>query len=150
MLLTNEEIFETKVPLMRILEQKFPVKVSFALAKLASKIQDKLKDIEIVRNQLINTYGENNRIAELLEKVDDKGNAVKGSNGEPVMIPNPVYPKFLEELNELLAIEVEVVFDKVRLPEKVAATCDKCSHNMDRVFEIEPSILMALSKFVTI
>lgn len=58
------------------------------------------------------------------------------------------FPKFAEELGELFAQEVEVIFDKVKLPENVAATCDKCGHNMDKMLEIEPNILMALEKFV--
>ena len=38
----------------------------------------------------------------------------------------------------------------VKLPEKVAATCDKCKHNMDKALEIEPAILLLLEKFVTL
>ena len=46
--------------------------------------------------------------------------------------------------------EEEIVFDKVKLPEMVTATCDKCNHNMDKPFEVEPSILMALEKFIEV
>ena len=60
------------------------------------------------------------------------------------------FAKFMGEMNELFSQEVEVVFDKVKLPEKVAGTCDKCSHNMDRMLEIEPNVLMALDKFVEV
>ena len=60
------------------------------------------------------------------------------------------YPKLVEEVNELLAQEVEVKIDKVRLPETISATCDKCSHNMDKALEIEPSVLMTLGKLVEV
>jgi len=38
----------------------------------------------------------------------------------------------------------------VKLPEMVAATCDKCHHNMDKVLEIEPAILLSLEKFIEV
>ena len=130
MKLTNGEIFNSKEPLGNLMEQKFPVKVAYGLAKLANKLNDQLKIIDGVRNGLIKTYGE------------EKNGQIK------VEIGSENFPKFVDELTELMNQEVEVVFEKVMLPEKVAATCDKCSHNMDKMFEIEPSVLMVLDKFV--
>jgi len=47
-------------------------------------------------------------------------------------------------------MEVEIVLEPVTLPEKVAAVCDKCGHNMDRLLEIEPATLILLEKFVKV
>ena len=60
------------------------------------------------------------------------------------------WEKFVSEFNELMSLEVEVVFDKIKLPEKISSTCDKCNHSIDKPFEIEAKILMALDKFVEV
>ena len=135
MKLNNGEIFTAREPLGKLMEQKFPVKVSYGLAKLANKLSEQFKVIDDVRNGLIRTYGEADKENPQQIKVNPEG---------------PNFEKFVGEMNELFSQEVEVVFDKVKLPEKVAATCDKCSHNMDKALEIEPSVLMALEKFVEV
>lgn len=38
--------------------------------------------------------------------------------------------------------------DKIKLPKMVSSTCDKCHHNMDKSFEIEPNILAVLEPFI--
>ena len=129
----NGDIFLAREPLAKLMEVKLPVKASYQVAKLANKFNEQLKVIDEVRNGLIRNYGEK----------DDKGQT-------KVSQDNPNYQKFIDEFTELLDQEVEIVIEKVRLPEKVAATCDKCNHNMDRLLELEPSILMSLEKFVEI
>ena len=135
MKLKNGEIFNASEPLGKLMGEKFPVKVAYGLAKLANKLAVPLKDIEDVRQGLIKTYGETDP-----EKPQQTRVNPEGEN----------FQKFASEIGELFAQEVEVVFDKVKLPEKVAATCDKCSHNMDKMLEIEPSVLMSLEKFVSV
>ena len=132
--LNNGEIFSAWDALNRLTPEgtKFPVKVSLGIVKLRTKLSDAYKEIEEVRNGLIKTYGE-----------EKDGQIMVDPKGEN-------FPKFVEEMNELFAQEVEVVFDKVKLPEVVASTCDKCSHNMDKMLEIEPSVLGALEKFVEV
>ncbi len=132
--LNNGEIFSAWDALNRLTPEgtKFPVKVSLGIVKLRTKLSDAYKEIEEVRNGLIKTYGE-----------EKDGQIMVDPKGENL-------PKFVEEMNELFAQEVEVVFDKVKLPEVVASTCDKCSHNMDKMLEIEPSVLGALEKFVEV
>lgn len=125
MKLTNGEILNAKEPLTRLMEQKFPVKVSFGLARLSNKLQDPLKAIEDVRNGLIRTYGEKDP---------------ENSQNISVLPESKNFQKFIEEMNELLAQEVEVVFDKVKLPEEVDG----------KPLEIEPNILMALEKFMEV
>jgi len=122
---------EARDPLGELAGTKFPWMVSYNLVKLLKELDEPFKVIEEVRNGLIKKYGE----------TDDKGNSQVKPESEN-------FPKFAVEFNELLAMEVEVAVKKVELPEKVAATCDKCHHNMDKVFEIEATMLMALDKFV--
>lgn len=45
------------------------------------------------------------------------------------------FPKFMEELGELMAQEIEIVYEVVTLPDTL---------------EVEPTVLMALDKFVKI
>ena len=134
MKLTNGDIFGAQESLRKLIEQKFPVMVSYKLSKLAAKLNEQLKVIEEVRMGLVRKYGE----------TDDKSRnlAVKRDGAN--------WDKFVEEFNELLSQEVEIVVEKVKLPEKTATTCDKCNHNMDTSFVIEPTVLMALDKFVEV
>ena len=120
MKLTNGEIFNAKEPLQQLIKEKFPVKVSYGLAKLASKLDAQLQVIEKVRQGLIQTYGETDPDNPRQIRVDPQ------SEG---------FPKFAEELGELMTQEIEIVFDVVTLPDTL---------------EIEPKVLMALEKFVKV
>ena len=133
MKLTNGDIWGSQEPLRKLIEQKFPVMVSYKLAKLVKKLDEQFKVIEEVRTGLIKKYGE----------TDDKGQIQVKPDGEN-------FPKFAGEFNELMSQEVEMVIEKVKLPEKVASTCDACHHNMDKSFEIEPQTLIQLDKFIEV
>ncbi len=133
MKLSNSDVFLAREPLQKLMGEKFPVMVSYKLAKMVNKLNDQYKVIEDVRNGLIKTYG----------VADEKGNVSVKPDGEN-------WPKFVAEFNELMTQETEIVFDKVKLPEKVASTCDKCHHNMDKMYEIEASTLLALDKFIEV
>ena len=158
MKLTNGEIFKTRHGMDRdgkpvdalgeLLQQKLPVKVSLEVVKLAQKLSEYLKPIEDVRDGLVKQYGTPlpNGMVSMQPTIEIKDEDGKVTGTEP----NPQWQKFNEEYAELMAQEVEVVFTPVSLPEKVAATCDKCNHNMDKALEIQPSILMVLEKFITI
>ena len=122
MKLNNGEIFSAREPLSKLIEQKFPVKVAYGLAKIANKLNDQLKVIDNVRDGLIRTYG-------------------KEEEGQIRVTPDDEnFLKFVEEVKELMAQEVEVVFEKAKLPEKVDG----------KTIEIEPSVLMALEKFIEV
>jgi len=128
----NLEIFQAREPLQKLMEVKLPVRASAQIAKLALALNGSLKVIDDVRNGLVKKYGEEK---DGETRVEEKSES---------------FQKFIEEFNELMEMEEEVKFEKVKLPETVAATCDKCNHNMDKPFEVEPSVLMALEKFVEI
>jgi len=127
MLLTNGEIFNVQEPLKRLLAEKLPVKDAFKLAKLAKKLDDQLLAINQTRQGLFKTYGDldptqqNYRVKPYID--DGNGKAIE----------NPKVAKFREEMEELMAIETEIVFSAVELP---------------GTLEIEPRDLMMLEKFV--
>ena len=120
MKLTNGEILNAKVPLQQLVANKFPVRTSLALVKLIHKLNEVMVPVEEVRSGLVKTYG----------KPDEKNR-----NQAKVSPEDPGWDKFQAEFNELISQEVEVVFEKVVLPETL---------------EIEPSVLMALEKFVKV
>jgi len=70
--LTNGDIWGAQEPLKKLVEQKFPVMVSYKLAKLVTKLNEQFKVIEEVRNGLIKKYGE----------TDDKGTISVKQEGE--------------------------------------------------------------------
>ena len=120
MKLTNGEIFNAKEPLGKLLQEKLPVKASYGLAKLAAKLDEQLKVIEKVRQGLFQTYG---------EKDPEKPGSIRvNPEGES-------FAKFASEIGELMAQEVELVFDVVTLPDTL---------------EVEPVTLMMLDKFIKV
>ncbi len=158
MKLTNGEIYKTRHGMDRdgkpidalgvLLQMNMPWRASLEVVKLEQKLQEYLKPVEEVRGGLLKQYGSPQpngmvSIQPTIEVKDEEG-AVTGSE------PNPQWQKFLKEYEDLMAQEIEVVFTPVSLPEKVAATCDKCNHNMDKALEIQPSILMVLEKFIKV
>ncbi len=158
MKLTNRELYRTRNGFDRegkpvdalgvLLQMSLPWKASMEVVKLAQKLKEYIDPIQEVKAGLLKQYGTiqaNGRpgMSNFIETKDEDGK-VTGTE------PNPQWPKFESEYEELMKQEVEVVFQPVALPEKVAATCDKCHHNMDKPLEIQPSILMVLEKFIKV
>lgn len=141
MKVTNGEIYGCKGALEELVKVKLPVRASLQAAKFANKVSQKLKAIEEVRQGLIKTYG---------TKGDRDVFEVVGPNDAKGREQSPQWEQFVKEFNELMDIEEEFVFEKIRIPDKVASTCDACHKNMDASLQIEPSILMALEKFVEV
>lgn len=129
--ITNEEILNSRQPLQMLSSMRLPVKVSLQIANLAVKLNEPYGVATEVKNKLINQYGQ-----------EQKGGEVA------VIMPNdmlnrPVTPdweKFLVEYNELLAQKVELNIEKVQLPPEIDG----------KPLQIEPSILMALGKFIDV
>lgn len=121
MKLTNNEVWNSRESLLKLMEERFPVKTAYELAKLARKLKDQYEVIEDVRNGLVQTYGEKNASGQVVVETTSKN-----------------WAKFLSELTELMDTEVEIVYSKVDLPEKVD----------EKTIAIEPSVLVALEKFV--
>lgn len=131
MKLTNEEILAAQPAFQALAQEKLPIMVSYRLAKLVAKLKDQTNVITQVRNALIAKW----------EVADDHGRVNDDS---------PNLPACNAEFQVLLAEEVDIAFDVVRLPVKVVTTCEKCHHNMDKDLEIEPRVLIALEKFVEV
>ena len=125
MKLTNRDIFASarREAFQKILNKPFPVATSFKLAKMAQKLDGEFEAIEKVKNGLVTKYG-----------------APNGKGQVTVAEDSPNFEKFVAEFNELMAMEVELVIQKVKLPEQVDG----------KPLEMEPSLLMALDKFVEV
>lgn len=137
MKLNNGEILEASRALMEIRKQTLPVKVNSDLIKLALKLDEPIKVYDEVRKGLVETYqiyGEKDGEQDLIK--------TKGKTED--------LQKFMAEMNELLMIESEVVIQKVKLPEKIAGTCDKCNHNMDVPLQLEGKSQLALQKLIEV
>ena len=118
MKLAMAEIFNAKEPLEELAKVKLPVKSSLAVMKLVRKLNDHLIPAQEVQNGLVKQYA---------EPPADSSQQISIKPGDKNWI------KFAEELSELMAQEIEIVFDKIILPSEL---------------EIEPRILMALEKFI--
>ncbi len=153
--LKKRDIFEAVRPLRALLSERLPVRVSSSIAELVTLLNDPLKSIETTRLSIIDKYAPKNgggpkSVPVMLEKTDNRGKVIKGADNKPIMEYNPNHDLFNKEWDELLSLEVKLSFTKVRLPEKVSSTCDKCHHNMDKDLMIEPGNLLALKKFVEV
>ena len=120
MKVTNGEIFNAKEPFQQLAALKFPVLTSLAIVKVVQKLNEHLIPFEQVRDGLIRTYGTVNK---------DKPQEIGVHPGDEN------FAKFAVEYQELLSQEVELVFEKVKLPASL---------------EIEPAILVSLEKFITV
>lgn len=140
--------------LNRLLEYKLPVLVSMEVMKVAHSLDVANKLVNECITKLRKDYGEKNEIGQFVVKAKIPNPAFNKENKEskePEMIPNPKLAEFNAEVEALLMQEVEIEFaKKIKLPEKIAATCDKCHHNMDKPLEIEPAILLGLIDFIDV
>ena len=120
MKVTNAELFNVKEPLQQLVANKFPVKTSLALAKLVQKVNHHLIPAEETRDGLVRHYGKKNP-------------------NDPMQVGlkpgDENWAEFAKEYAELSQQTVELVFDRIQLPETL---------------EIEPAVLMALEKFIKV
>lgn len=133
--LTNGDLFRAIEPLKGLMEKKFPIKTSLALAKMAQSLTAPMEIVGQLRQNLYVTYGE----------VDpqDKSKILVNTQGEN-------FPKFSAELGELMQGTCEVDIEPVALPETITVVCEKCKSIQATALEIEPATLMLLEKFITV
>ncbi len=120
MKLSNADIYNTKVPMQKLLAVKLPVLVGIGVVKLAQKLRGPLDVIEEVRSRLVAAYGEPDPHRPGASKISPE---MEG------------FSKFAEELGTLLGQEVELEIDTVTIPASI---------------EIEPFVVMALERFIQI
>ena len=138
MKVTNRDIFMGSMALQNLSGIKVHIRTSLALAKLSIELNEKRKPIEVMRLELVDRFAEK----------DEEGKIKKLPNGNAVLSDPAGFQKAYDELMDLEeSVSIEA---KIKLPEVVAATCDKCHHNMDKPFEIEPAILSLLLPFVEV
>lgn len=137
MKLSNREIYKAYQALVELGKVKLPVKTSLEVAVLTNKLEAPFKVISGEGDKLIKKYGTKD------EKTGQVG--LKGNS-----------PKLLDYVKDFDVVldkewDEDFTIKKVKLPEKVAGTCDKCNHNLDVTFLIEPAILIPLEeKFVEV
>ena len=137
MKLTNGEILRAVEKLAELRKLKLPIKTSSDLVKMALKLDEPIKAYDEVRKGLVETY-------QIYAEKDGEQDLIKTKGKKEDL------EKFMSEMNELLRLETEVVITKVKLPEKIAGTCDACQHNMDVPLQIEGDILLSLDKLIEV
>ena len=120
MKVANRELKESVEPMRKLLALKLPIKASMALVKLAKQLKPQEEYIQTISDKLITDHGEPHPTQQ---------------GGFQINEGCPGFPKFCEELGVLMDEEVEIDFEVVTLPDNI---------------EIEPYVLMALEKFVTL
>lgn len=123
MKITNGELFNNIKPALgKLIQVQLPVKTSFEIAKFTALVQKSVDTIESVRNGLISKYGE----------ID------KARQAPVISQKSTRWDEFVPEYNELMEIEIELPDTIIVIPQNVNG----------REVEIEPSVLIALEKFV--
>ena len=104
---TNGEIYVTKDSLQKLVDvEDMPIKYGFKVLKLVKKLNDEIVIIEQGRSLLISKYG---------KEIDDKG--VKKMGVGPL---DENFPELVNEMNEMMAIEVELDAEKAKVPDNVS------------------------------
>lgn len=148
MKLLNGEILGAVQSLGELRKLKLPIKTSSDLVKMALKLEEPLKAYQEVLKGLFETN-------ETITKQDGDAVLFRSTKKEHEKwdyskATPPNVEKCMAGINELLRLESEVVIQKVKLPEKIAGTCDKCSHNMDVPLQIEGELLLPLEKLIEV
>ena len=138
----NGELMACKGAVEELIKVRLPVRTSLQVAKFTNRLNEKLKAIDTVRQGLIKEHG----------SPAEKGNGfeVIGPNDIQKRVQSPGWEQFVKEYNELMEIEEDFTFEKIKIAETVFGTCSSCHHNMDIALQIEPSILMPLERFIEV
>ena len=135
MKLNNQEIWLAYPNLEKLAGMALPVKASLPIAVIVSKLRTPYMVIDSERQKLVRKYG----------KVDTKTKQVT------VSYDNENAGEFAREFGELLIREwpEDFTFEKVKLPEKAWANCEKCQHIMEVPFLVDANSLVPLKdKFI--
>ena len=102
MLIKLSEVINNVENLKAIQEVKLPVKISYRIARLVNKLQPEANLYEEKRVNLLKELGE---LDEKGEKYDIKYGTIENQ------------AKFWKEISELLAMEIEIDFTKIKVEE---------------------------------
>jgi hypothetical protein len=118
MKVTNGDIFGAKDAMAKVLNLDLPARTSLQLVKLGSALNKMLEDIEVVRVKLVQKYGvQDPKTGDF--KVAPTISMPAPDTGEPQVIPNPEWPGFSKEYQDLMDQEEEIAMEKVQIPEEV-------------------------------
>ena len=137
MKLSNGEIYRAYQALVELGKVKLPVRTSLDVAVITNKLEPAAKVISGEDEKLIKKYSEKDEIT--------GQTGIKRSSSKMAL--------YLKDLDVVLDPVCADDFNikKIKLPEKIAGTCDSCHHNLDVTFLVEPAILMPLAeKFVEV
>ena len=104
MKISNEKILKTINKLVEISQRQLPVKVSYAIAKNITKIENELKVNEKERQKLIDQYALKDEKGEI--KADDKGQ---------IIFKEDCKEKWDIDIQDLLNIENDIDFHKFKI-----------------------------------
>ena len=99
MKITLAEIKALENSLLKIFEKEVNIKIAYKLGRFLKKINEELKTLEENRVKLVQKYG----------KEDEETNQVS--------VPSENAPKFYQEFNELMSIEIDIDFEPISLKE---------------------------------
>ncbi len=137
MKLRNQEIYLAYTNLEKISQMKLPVKESFGIAVLMSKLRQPYQVIDHERQKLVMKYG----------VLDPKTKQIS------VSMDSENAGDFAREYGQILAEmwEDDIEFKKVVLPQSLTVICEQCKHKTEIPFVIEPNTLLPLrDKFVEV
>ncbi|MBU5289982.1 DUF1617 family protein [Paraclostridium bifermentans] len=113
MKITNRRIVMDANLLGSLTQKKFPIKVSYALAKNLSKIEKELEIYNIERQKLIDKYC-----------IKDENGENKIDKDNKLSLDEKYLDDWNKDLNELLDIEIEIDIHKFNINDLLNSDCE--------------------------
>ena len=128
---TNRELADSMQFIGMLSSMKWPVLVGLEIATLVSSLREPARIIDEVHNSLVDRYGQKQESGEMAVIMpQDPGRRPLSTEWE----------KFRSEHKKLMAQEVELSIEKIKIPQEIDG----------KPLQIEPSILIALEKFIDV
>lgn len=112
MKITMSELNEAYASFTHIINNRFPIKTSYKIAKLIESLEKEKSFFNIKFQELIQTYSEK----------DENGAPKRTENGESILITQNKLEEFTSQYNDLLNLEVEI--PNVHLTFEELENCD--------------------------
>jgi len=126
--MTGHEFMQLFGALNNLGNQKMPIQTAMQVARLYNQLRKQVKYFEEKRKQM----------AQEIRVKDGKGGFTPESN-----------QKLQEAINDLFDESIEMRIEgKIKLPATIPSTCEKCHHNMDIVWQVEPNMVAPLIEFL--
>jgi hypothetical protein len=139
MKVTNGDIFGATQAFQEILKIELPVKTSWMLAKLASKVDALFKNIDKARSGLVARLGTVDKKTGQVE-IKPSIQVLNTETQELEDKPNPAWAEFVAGYNELMEQEDEIDMEKIKIPEEING----------KPIMVSANTLFALGKFIEV